>query len=141
MHPILFDLGPATIYTYGVLLATSYLLGLWLAMRRARAWGLDAIASNDPATAVAANTSKRGSNSASVNATASSIPGSQSIITFLAMCGIVDFEYLAYKSQPLGRPRSDARRFHNSSRRRCASVVCRNDGSGRPPDAGPRHRR
>jgi phosphatidylglycerol:prolipoprotein diacylglycerol transferase len=31
-----------TVYSYGVLLATSYLLGLWLAMRRAKAWGLDA---------------------------------------------------------------------------------------------------
>src|SRR4051794_3348400 len=41
MHPILFDLGPATIYTYGVLLASAYLLGLKLAMVRARARGLD----------------------------------------------------------------------------------------------------
>jgi len=41
MHPILFDLGPATIYTYGVLLASAYLLGLRLAMVRARARGLD----------------------------------------------------------------------------------------------------
>ncbi|HXH25111.1 MAG TPA: prolipoprotein diacylglyceryl transferase [Vicinamibacterales bacterium] len=31
-----------TIYTYGVLLAASYLLGLRLAMSRARRWGLDA---------------------------------------------------------------------------------------------------
>ena len=42
MHPILFDLGGFTIYAYGVLLAASYLLGLWLAMRRAKQWGLDA---------------------------------------------------------------------------------------------------
>ncbi|MGC4086097.1 MAG: prolipoprotein diacylglyceryl transferase [Vicinamibacterales bacterium] len=41
MHPILFDLGPATIYTYGVLLAAAYLLGLKLAMVRAKARGLD----------------------------------------------------------------------------------------------------
>jgi phosphatidylglycerol---prolipoprotein diacylglyceryl transferase len=41
MYPILFDLGPATIYTYGVLLAAAYLLGLRLAMVRARARGLD----------------------------------------------------------------------------------------------------
>jgi phosphatidylglycerol---prolipoprotein diacylglyceryl transferase len=41
MHPILFDLGPATIYTYGVLLASAYLLGLKLAMVRAKARGLD----------------------------------------------------------------------------------------------------
>ena len=41
MHPILLDLGPATIYTYGVLLAAAYLLGLQLASVRARARGLD----------------------------------------------------------------------------------------------------
>lgn len=42
MHPILFELGPVTIYSYGVLLAAAYLLGLWLAARRARQAGLDA---------------------------------------------------------------------------------------------------
>ena len=42
MYPELFSIGPITLYSYGVLLAASYLLGLWLAMRRARAWGLDA---------------------------------------------------------------------------------------------------
>ncbi len=41
MYPELFSIGPVTIYSYGVLLAASYLLGLWLAMRRARRWGLD----------------------------------------------------------------------------------------------------
>ena len=41
MYPELFSIGPITIYSYGVLLAASYLLGLWLAMRRARQWGLD----------------------------------------------------------------------------------------------------
>jgi phosphatidylglycerol:prolipoprotein diacylglycerol transferase len=41
VHPILFELGPVTIYTYGVLLAAAYLLGLWLAARRARQAGLD----------------------------------------------------------------------------------------------------
>ena len=41
MYPELFSLGPVTIYSYGVMLAVSYLLGLWLAMRRARKWGLD----------------------------------------------------------------------------------------------------
>ena len=41
MHPILFEVGPATIYTYGVLLAASYLLGLPLAMHRAKVRGLD----------------------------------------------------------------------------------------------------
>ena len=42
MHPILFELGPITIYSYGVLLAAAYLLGLWMAARRARQAGLDA---------------------------------------------------------------------------------------------------
>lgn len=41
MHPILFELGPITIYTYGVLLAAAYLIGLGLAARRARAAGVD----------------------------------------------------------------------------------------------------
>jgi phosphatidylglycerol:prolipoprotein diacylglycerol transferase len=41
MRPVLFELGPATIYTYGVLLAAAYLLGLQLAIRRARTRGLD----------------------------------------------------------------------------------------------------
>jgi phosphatidylglycerol:prolipoprotein diacylglycerol transferase len=41
VYPELFSIGPITVYSYGVLLAASYLLGLWLAMRRARRWGLD----------------------------------------------------------------------------------------------------
>jgi phosphatidylglycerol:prolipoprotein diacylglycerol transferase len=41
MFPKLLDLGPVTLYSYGVLLAASYLLGLQLALRRARAAGLD----------------------------------------------------------------------------------------------------
>jgi phosphatidylglycerol:prolipoprotein diacylglycerol transferase len=41
MYPELFSVGPVTVYSYGVLLAASYLLGLWLAMRRAKRWGLD----------------------------------------------------------------------------------------------------
>jgi phosphatidylglycerol---prolipoprotein diacylglyceryl transferase len=41
VYPELFSIGPVTLYSYGVLLAASYILGLWLAMRRARAWGLD----------------------------------------------------------------------------------------------------
>ena len=41
MYPELFKLGPFTVYTYGVLLAASYLLGLRLAMWRAKKWGLD----------------------------------------------------------------------------------------------------
>jgi phosphatidylglycerol:prolipoprotein diacylglycerol transferase len=41
MHPRLLELGPVTVYTYGVLLAAAYLLGLKLAMVRARSRGLD----------------------------------------------------------------------------------------------------
>jgi phosphatidylglycerol:prolipoprotein diacylglycerol transferase len=41
MHPILFDVGPFTIYSYGVLLAAAYLLGLQFALVRARRLGLD----------------------------------------------------------------------------------------------------
>jgi phosphatidylglycerol---prolipoprotein diacylglyceryl transferase len=41
VYPELFSLGPVTVYTYGVLLAASYLLGLRLAMSRAKARGLD----------------------------------------------------------------------------------------------------
>lgn len=41
MFPELFSLGPVTVYTYGVVLAAAYLLGLQLAMRRARARGID----------------------------------------------------------------------------------------------------
>jgi phosphatidylglycerol:prolipoprotein diacylglycerol transferase len=42
MYPRLFELGPITVYTYGVLLALAYLAGLKLAMVRAQARGLDA---------------------------------------------------------------------------------------------------
>ena len=42
MHPILFEFGGFPVYTYGVLLAAAYLLGLQLALVRARARGLDA---------------------------------------------------------------------------------------------------
>jgi phosphatidylglycerol:prolipoprotein diacylglycerol transferase len=48
MHPILFELpwslgsfGHITVYTYGVLLAAAYLLGLQLARIRAKKRGLD----------------------------------------------------------------------------------------------------
>ena len=41
MHPILFDLAGFTIYSYGILLAAAYLLGLQFALIRARARGLD----------------------------------------------------------------------------------------------------
>ena len=42
MHPILFEIGGFPVYTYGVLLAAAYLLGLQFALVRARARGLDA---------------------------------------------------------------------------------------------------
>ena len=49
MYPELFRIGPITIYTYGVLLAVSYLLGLWLAMRRAQMGARRRIASSTSA--------------------------------------------------------------------------------------------
>src|SRR5213083_430649 len=42
MYPRLLELGPITVYTYGVLLAAAYLFGLQLARVRAKARGLDA---------------------------------------------------------------------------------------------------
>src|SRR5262245_65803831 len=41
MHPILFEIRGFPVYTYGVLLAAAYLLGLQFALVRARARGLD----------------------------------------------------------------------------------------------------
>lgn len=41
MHPILFEIGRFPVYTYGVLLAAAYLLGLQFALIRARTRGLD----------------------------------------------------------------------------------------------------
>jgi phosphatidylglycerol:prolipoprotein diacylglycerol transferase len=41
MFPRLFEVGPLSVYTYGVLLAAAYLLGLQLALVRARQRGLD----------------------------------------------------------------------------------------------------
>ena len=41
MHPILFEVGGFPVYTYGLLLAGAYLLGLQFALVRARARGLD----------------------------------------------------------------------------------------------------
>src|SRR3954454_13731650 len=43
MYPRLLELRPITVYTYGVLLAAAYLLGLKFAMGRAKARGLDAV--------------------------------------------------------------------------------------------------
>ena len=42
MYPRLLELGPITVYTYGVLLAAAYLFGLQLARVRANSRGLDA---------------------------------------------------------------------------------------------------
>lgn len=41
MHPILFEIGGFPVYTYGLLLAAAYLLGLQFALVRARSRGLD----------------------------------------------------------------------------------------------------
>lgn len=41
MHPILFELGPLTVRTYGLLLAVSFIAGILLALRRSRARGLN----------------------------------------------------------------------------------------------------
>jgi phosphatidylglycerol:prolipoprotein diacylglycerol transferase len=41
MHPILFEIGSFPVYTYGLLLAAAYLLGLQFALVRARSRGLD----------------------------------------------------------------------------------------------------
>ena len=40
MHPVLFQVGPVTIYSYGVLAAVGVLLGLWYARRQAPYAGL-----------------------------------------------------------------------------------------------------
>lgn len=41
MHPVLFRLGPLTIHTYGVLIATGILLALWFSRKRAPKYALD----------------------------------------------------------------------------------------------------
>jgi phosphatidylglycerol:prolipoprotein diacylglycerol transferase len=41
MHPVLFRIGPLVIYTYGVLVATGVLAGLWYARRQAPRAGLN----------------------------------------------------------------------------------------------------
>ena len=41
MHPILFEIRGFPVYTYGVLLAAAYLLGLQFALSRAKSRGLD----------------------------------------------------------------------------------------------------
>lgn len=41
MYPLLFELGPLNIYSYGVILGGSYFLALWYALQRARRAGLN----------------------------------------------------------------------------------------------------
>jgi len=41
MFPRLLEIGPLTVYSYGVLLAAAYLLALYMAVRRSRARGID----------------------------------------------------------------------------------------------------
>lgn len=41
MHPVIFHAGPFTLHTYGLLVSTGVLLGLWLARTQARSAGLD----------------------------------------------------------------------------------------------------
>ena len=41
MHPILFSIGDWPVYSYGVLLAAAYLIGLQLGVVRARKAGVD----------------------------------------------------------------------------------------------------
>ncbi len=41
MHPVLLQIGSITIYTYGVLAAAGFLVGLWLAYRQAPRAGLN----------------------------------------------------------------------------------------------------
>jgi len=41
MHPILFELGPLKLYTYGLLVALGFAAGLWVGTREARRYGVD----------------------------------------------------------------------------------------------------
>ena len=41
MHPVLFKIGPLTIYTYGVFVACGFIFGISLALRQARKEGYD----------------------------------------------------------------------------------------------------
>lgn len=40
MHPIIWDLGPLTIHTYGLLLAIAFIAGIWITSRNAKAAGI-----------------------------------------------------------------------------------------------------
>ncbi len=39
MHRVLLEIGPVTLYTYGLALAVSFIVGIWLCARRAEAYG------------------------------------------------------------------------------------------------------
>ncbi|MDZ7760460.1 MAG: prolipoprotein diacylglyceryl transferase [Desulfovermiculus sp.] len=41
MHPVLIDIGPLTIHSYGFFIAAGFLLGMWLTMREAPMYGLN----------------------------------------------------------------------------------------------------
>src|SRR3954466_12459498 len=41
MHPILIELGPFHIHTFGVLMGSGFLVGILWSMRFARKWGID----------------------------------------------------------------------------------------------------
>ncbi len=41
MHPICIQIGPITIYWYGVMVAAGFLVGAWIATRRAGAYGIE----------------------------------------------------------------------------------------------------
>lgn len=41
MYPVLFEIGPIAINSYGVMIAVAFLVGLWLALREAKRKGID----------------------------------------------------------------------------------------------------
>ena len=47
MHPILFEIGPIPIRSYGVLIAVAFAVGIWLAVRRAEKRGIDPLRMTD----------------------------------------------------------------------------------------------
>lgn len=52
MHPILIELGPLTIHTYGLFVALAFLISIWWGQREARLAGLDASLVPDLALAI-----------------------------------------------------------------------------------------
>jgi len=47
LHPILFEIGPIPIRSYGVLIAVAFAVGIWLAVRRAERRGIDPLRMTD----------------------------------------------------------------------------------------------